>query len=427
MEKKKFTDDFLRFLSNSPTAFQATYQIKETLVNNGFILLKETDKWNLIKGNKYFIIRNDSSIIAFVMGEKIPTETGYKMIGAHTDSPSLKLKPDTEKKDKSYIKIGVEVYGGPIIHTWLDKELSIAGRVAVKTKQGIESKLFDYKKHIAIIPNAAIHMNRELNKGFEYNKQTHLPAILSISDKEIKNGLVKEIIAEKLDISIEDIYDYDLFLYDPTPARLVGHNDELIVSGRLDDLAMSHATLNALIEADAPESTIMGIFYDNEEIGSQTRQGANSSFLKDLLLRINCLFNGNMEDYAISIAKSFLISADMAHAYHPSYVEKHDPAYAPEINKGPVIKMSANFKYATTAETSAYFEDLCHKAEVPFQKMINKSDLPSGSTIGPMSSARLSIKTVDIGNAMWAMHSIRETGGIEDQVYIYKVFREFFQ
>ena len=246
------------------------------------------------------------------------------------------------------------------------------------------------------------------------------------TQKDTKN-VISNIISQNLDVKLSNIGDYDLFFYDVTPAVLIGKNEEMIVSGRLDNLAMCHAIYTALISVDKPESTIVGLFYDNEEIGSKTFQGADSSFLQDVLGRLNYVMEGNQEDYAIAISKSFLISADMAHALHPNYTDKYDSDYAPLINGGPVIKINGNYRYTTTAESGNYFIQLCEKVNVPYQKFMVRSDMPCGSTIGPMSSAKMGIKAVDVGNPIWAMHSIRETGGIKDHYYMTKVFEEFYK
>lgn len=419
--------DLFDFLDHSPTSYQAAEQIKIRLDACGFKCLSEKETWHLVPGKKYYVSRNQSSIIAFVVGKKPVSETGFHLIGAHTDSPSLKLKAKSEKKIKSYVRIGVEVYGGPIISTWIDRDLSIAGRVMVWDNNQFESVLVDFRKPMAIIPNAAIHLNRDINSGFEYNKQNHLPVLIHVSEKEDTKNVMINMVAEHLAIKPEQIGDYDLFLYDATPAQFLGKDEEFFSSGRLDDLAMCHSILTAITDISSQEATSVGIFYDNEEIGSQTQMGAASSFLSNILDRIVLSQDTKKEAIAVSLANSFFISADMAHALHPNYMEKHDEAYAPLMNGGPVIKMNANFRYATTAETSAYFEQLCIKAKVPCQKFLSRSDMPCGSTIGPTVSSSLSIPAVDVGNPMLAMHSIRETAGIKDHISMIKVFREFYK
>lgn len=416
-----------QFIDASPTAFHAAKNIEDELCKTGFIALDETQRWKLEPGKGYFVSRNETAVIAFIVGGKKPCDSGFRLIGAHTDSPSLKIKPASESISNYYVKVGVEVYGGPIVSTWLDRELGIAGRVFVRAGNKTITKLFDSKAPVAIIPNAAIHMNRDINKGFEYNRQTHLPALLSISETTPEDGALNAYLADQLSVPAKDIVDYELYLYEHTPACITGIKGDFITAGRLDDLAMSHGILTALCTTHAPEATVVGTFFDNEEIGSQTLHGADSQFLRDTLERVNLVSGGNNEDLYRAYASSFMISADMAHALHPNYSDKHDSAYAPIINKGPVIKANANYRYATTAASSIMFEELCEKAGVPCQKLIPRSDSTPGSTIGPMTSARMGIPTVDVGNPMWAMHSIRETAGVKDHAMMTEVFITFFK
>ncbi len=419
---KELAVDLKSFLDKSPTAFQATEVIVKELLDNGFVKLSEGDKWKLKAGGKYFVIRNNSAVIAFINGTASPAETGFKISGAHTDSPALKVKVGSEAKYKNYHKVFVEVYGGPIVNTWFDRELSLAGRVTYLADNQVESTNIFIDRPIGIIPNLAIHLNRTVNKGLEINKQNELPVLLGTSEKE---SFLEALIASECKIDASDILDYDLFFIPFEKTLIYGIDDDLISSGRLDDLAMCHAILRALLATKDNKATVVATFYDNEEIGSQTLQGANSSFLEMILNRINFSWDGNLEDYARAIDKSFQISADQAHAVHPNYASKHDSNYAPELNKGPVVKFSANYRYATNSESSAFFMSICKKLDIPCQKMINRSDIPSGSTIGPVSSATTSIKTVDIGNPMFAMHSTRETMGTLDQYYVTEVLKEF--
>jgi len=419
---KKLANDLKVFLDQSPTAFQATDVIVDRLLNNGFTQLSESEKWDLKPNGKYFVVRNSSAVIAFINGSSVPAETGFKITGAHTDSPALKVKVGSETKYKGYHRVFVEVYGGPIVNTWLDRELSLAGRVTFLTNGKVQSTNLFIDRPVGIIPNLAIHLNRNVNKGLEINKQNELPVLLGTSDKD---SFLEDLIAKECGVNVEDVLDYDLFFIPYEKTMIYGIDEELISSGRLDDLAMCHAILTALIATKKNKSTIVATFYDNEEIGSQTLQGANSSFLEMILSRINHCLGGNAEDYACAINRSFQISADQAHAVHPNFASKHDNNYAPELNKGPVVKFSANYRYATNSETSAYFMSICKMLNIPYQKMINRSDIPSGSTIGPVSSATSSIRTVDIGNPMLAMHSTKETMGTLDQYYVTEVFKEF--
>ncbi len=420
----KHITDFLSFLDGANSRFTASEQITDRLAAAGFGEIAESDSFKLKKGGKYFIRRMDTAVIAFIVGSKNPAESGFKLAASHIDSPSLKLKTRSYKCDRGVCRMGVEVYGGPIVHTWIDRELSVSGRVIVRTPKGNESRVVDLKQPIAMIPNAAIHMNRDINKGFEYNKQTHLQAILSVGGKD-ENPLYA-MIAKALKIKAADIIADDLYLYDAAKAATIGTEGDMIACGRLDNLAMTHSILQGLLAASKPKHTAVGVFFDHEEIGSQTPQGAFSSLLSELLERICLALNCSREEYFRAIHASYLISADMAHAYHPSYAEKYDPDYSPRMNQGPVIKLNANHRYASTAESSQAFIQLCDTANVPYQSFLVRSDMPCGSTVGPVLAANLGIPTIDIGNPMWAMHSVRETCGIEDHLNLIKVLELFF-
>lgn len=421
----KCIQDLLNFLDDSPTSFQANTSIRQRLDEAGFEALDESKAFALKTGGKYYISRFDTAVIAFVTGSKPLFETGFNLAASHIDSPLLKLKGRSLKTDKGICRVGVEVYGGPIISGWLDRELSIAGRVIVKRGAGVYTPhLVDLKRPVAIIPNAAIHLNREINKNFEYNKQNHLQAILAINS--VAANPLLSALAEELQVSPEQIWDMDLFLYDPKPAALVGFGEELIVSGRLDNLAMTHAILSAILEVDAPESTAVAIFYDHEEIGSRTPQGALSSLLPEVLDRLALALGLSREEYYLALRKSYLISCDMAHAFHPNYPEKYDPDYVAVMNQGPVIKLNADFRYSSTADSSQRFIQICDEAGVPFQRFLVRSDMPCGSTVGPLVSAALGISALDIGNPMWAMHSIRETAGTKDHKALIKALKHYY-
>ncbi len=420
----KQINDFMHFLDAANSRFPASAEIADRLEKAGFAELKESAEFKLKKGGKYYIRRMDTAIIAFVMGSKPLNENGFAMASSHIDSPALKLKPESIKLDHEVCRVGVEVYGGPILHTWVDRELSISGRVIIKKGKGQEAITIDLKKPVAIIPNAAIHMNREINKGFEYNKQNHLQAILSVQKHE--GNPVRSLIAEHLKVKPEDILEMDLYLYDLQPSSLLGIEEDLIVSGRLDNLAMTHAILSGIITAKNPAQTSVAVFYDHEEVGSESPQGANSSLLTEVLERISLSQKGSREDFYRALRQSFMISADMAHAYHPAYAEKYDPDYSPLMNKGPVVKRNTNLRYASTSDSSLHFIQLCEEAKVQHQEFLVRSDMPCGSTVGPMVAALLGIPTVDIGNPIWAMHSVRETGGTQDHIDLIKVLKRYF-
>lgn len=429
--KIELAENLIDFIYESPSAFHAVKSIKEVLAKKEFIELNEGERWELEKGGKYYVVRNDSAIISFIVGNGIIAKKGFKIIGAHTDSPSFRIKPSPEiTAERNYVKLNTEVYGGPILNTWLDRPLSLAGRVAVKGKNLLypESALVNIKRPIMIIPNLAIHMNRAINKGVELNKQTDvLPLLGIINDTLEKDNLLVKTIAKEFNIKPEEILDFDLFLYEYDRGNIMGLNNEFVSSSRLDDLEMVHAGVIALSNSDATEATSILACFDNEEVGSSTKQGADSELLASTLERIVISFGGDREDYFRALYKSFMISADAAHAVHPNRGDKSDPTNRPIINKGPVIKISSNQKYTSDSNSIAVYEAICEKAKVPVQKFVNRSDEPGGSTIGPISSTHVGIRSVDIGTPLLAMHSVRELCGVDDHFYVKKSFEEFYR
>ncbi len=428
--EKEFAKDLIRFIDNSKSSFHAVVETKKYLTENGFNEVKLEEKWKLEKGGKYFTTKNNSALVAFVVGEKNLTETGFRLVGAHTDSPGFRIKPNPEiTADNRYLKLNTEVYGGAILNTWFDRPLSIAGRVSVKGENPLEPKemLVDLEKPMLIIPNLAIHMNREVNEGFKFNPQLHtLPILSMINDEFEKENYLVKLIAKDLGIDEKDILDFELYLYATEKGSLVGLNEEFISIGKLDDLAMVHAEMNALANAKNKNATNVAIAFDNEEVGSKTKQGAGSPFVKDILKRIALCEGLDEEEFLIALEKSFLISADLAHAKHPNFQEKSDPTNIPVINEGPAIKIAANQAYTTDSTSAAIYEGICAAANVPVQKFVNRSDLKGGSTIGPISSSQLPIRSVDIGGPILGMHSVRELGGVLDHHYVYKSFLEFY-
>lgn len=416
--------DLLSFLDESPTAFQASLGIVSRLEKAGFQALNETDGWSIKPGGKYYVRREDTAVLAFIVGSKSLLESGFQMAASHIDSPALKLKPATVKTESCVTRVGVEIYGGPILSTWIDRELGIAGRVTVKNGKGWKSLPVRIDRPVAVIPNAAIHLNREINDGFKYNKQTHLQAILA-TGSEAGDPLLSTIAAQ-LDVSLDSIRELELFFYDLAKATLGGTDESLIVSGRLDNLAMTHAILSAMLETEAPQATCLAAFFDHEEIGSGTQQGADSSLLQELIERISLTLGIGREEQFRALHRSFLISADMAHAFHPSYAEKYDRDYAPAMNQGPVVKINGNYRYTSTSDSILRFMELCEAAGIRAQKFMTRSDMPCGSTVGPVVSARLGIPAVDIGNPMWAMHSARETCGAKDHKALIKVLKQYY-
>lgn len=429
--EKVIAKELLDFLYDSPTAFHAVENISEILIKQGFKELKEEDKWKLKKEGKYFVKKNDSALIAFVVGEDAPQEKGFKIIGAHTDSPGFRIKPRPEMiAENAYLKLNTEVYGGPILATWFDRPLALAGRVTLKSDNPLYPKIefININRPILIIPSLAIHMNRNVNQGVEINKQKDvLPLMTMINDSLEKDNLLLQVISEELNLSKEEIIDFDLFPYEFEKGSLIGLKEEFISSARLDDLSMVHAGLKALTAVKSSKGTNVLACFDNEEVGSSTKQGADSELLASILERIVIALKGDREDYLRSLAKSFIISADLAHAVHPNYGEKHDPQLRPVINGGPVIKIAASQSYTTDAESSAAYEMICKKAGVPYQKFANRSDSRGGSTIGPINSTHLNIRSVDMGNPVLGMHSIRELGGVKDHYYCIKSFEEFYK
>lgn len=431
MEKElEYAEELIDFIYKSPSPFHAVATIKNMLQDNGFIELSEEDRWEVQKNGKYFVTRNDSALVAFVVGTGVIAKNGFKIIGAHTDSPTFRIKPNPEiVSEGSYLKLNTEVYGGPILNTWLDRPLSIAGRVTLKGKNILcpKTQLININRPILIIPNLAIHMNRNVNKGVELNKQVDMLPILGLINEsfEKENYLVKAV-ARELNVDAEDIIDFDLVLYEYNKGCIMGLNNEFVSSGRLDDLEMVHAGLTALTNSNVSEMTNVLVCFDNEEIGSSTKQGADSQFLSDILERIVLSFGGDREDFFRALNKSFIISSDSAHAVHPNKGEKADPTNRPHMNEGPVIKVNANQKYTSDSSSIAVYAEICKKAGVPLQKFVNRSDEAGGSTIGPISSTHLALKSVDIGTALLAMHSVRELCGVKDHFYVEKSFEEFY-
>ncbi|MBU3142470.1 M18 family aminopeptidase [Clostridium sp. CF012] len=427
----EFAKDLIDYIYDSPTAFHAVARVKEDLSKEGFVEIKQEEKWDLKKGGKYFVTKNDSALTAFVVGKGEIEKNGFKIIGAHTDSPSFRIKPAPEMVvDNTYVRLNTEVYGGPILNTWMDRPLAVAGRVTLRSDNILfpETRLVNINKPIMIIPNVAIHMNREINAGIELNKQKDTLPLLSMVSTELeKNNYLMSAVASELSVEIKQIVDFDLFLYEYEKGSIIGLNNEFISSSRLDDLAMVHAGIRALTRTNPAEATNVMVCFDNEEVGSSTKQGADSNMLIDILERITISQGKSREDFLRAISKSFIISADNAHAVHPNSPEKHDPTNKPYINKGPVIKISASQSYTTDSNSDAVYELICEKAGVPVQKFVNRSDARGGSTIGPISSTHLNIRSVDMGNPTLAMHSIRELGGVMDHTYVTRSFEEFYK
>ena len=416
------TEKLLDFIEKSPTAFQAVDEMQKRLTENGFEVLSEKEYWNLVPGGKYLVTRNNSALIAFCIPEK--ESRVFHIMASHSDSPSFKIKENPEiKVDNSYVKLNVEKYGGMLMAPWFDRPLSVAGRVIIRRNGGLKEKLINIKRDLVMIPNLAIHMNREANNGVSYNPQKDLQPLFAVGNTD---RTLLEIIAEQTGVKKEDIISHDLFLYNRMPGTVWGADREFVSSARLDDLQCAFASMEGLLRAQNHESIAVHCVMDNEEVGSGTKQGAASTFLKDTLLRINMGLGRTYEEYLMTLAGSFMVSADNAHALHPNYTDKTDPTNHPVLNKGIVIKFNANQKYCTDAVSAAIFKELCTKAGVPYQTFVNRSDIAGGSTLGNISNTQVPMNTVDIGLPQLAMHSPYETAGVKDTEYLVRAAEELF-
>lgn len=429
MTSQEFALDLIDFLHEGSTAYQAVDLMAKELEEAGYREIKGEEAWTLQEGDKVYYVKNGSAIFALDIAQG-GYQQGFKLIGSHSDSPSFRIKPNAVMAAEGFLKLNTEVYGGPILNTWFDRPLSVAGRVAVKGQDAMnpELKNVDLKKPIVYIANPAIHMNRDVNKGIELNKQTQVLPILCLdpeAEESKSEDLFMELVAKELGVSSQDILDYELYLYETAKGELVGLNQEFISSKRMDNLAMAHASLRALLETEGTGIRVMAV-YDNEEIGSRTKQGAGAPTLAHLMERVVYALGGDRNAYLESLDKSFLISADLAHAVHPNWPEYGDPTNRPRFEQGPAIKIAANQSYTSDAQSTAVFKSLCQEAGVPCQLFVNRSDKSGGSTIGPISSSQLPIKSVDIGTPLLGMHSIREMGSVKDHDFVYQAFKVFY-
>ena len=425
----------LSFLDASPVNFLAVKNIADMLEAGGFRRLDPCQPLGAVKaGDRLFVTKNDSSIYAFRIGSQPLAEAGFHMICAHSDSPTFRIKPNAEMLcEGGLVKLNTEVYGGPIMSTWFDRPLTLAGRVIVRSQDVMrpDTMLLHIKRPLLQISNLAIHFNRQVNDGVKLSRQKDvLPLLGQITSQLEAGNLLLNVILEELGkqrpVSREDILDFDLYLADTTPACTFGVHNEFISAGRLDDLSMCFAGLEAILAAaDSDTTQVLGIF-DNEETGSQTKQGAGSPFLSYMLRRIALAQSGTEEAYYQAVERAFMISADNAHAWHPNYPEKYDPTNHPMLGGGPVIKFNAAQKYASDAASAAVFAGICAKAGVPCQRFVNHSDVAGGSTLGNILASSIPLRGVDMGNAILAMHSCRETGSVRDHEYCVKVFTEFY-
>ena len=430
MSAQQQVQHLLDFIDASPSPWHVIKSVEAQLASFNFKKLDETLSWSLESGGRYYVVRDESSVIIFVLGQKPLVETGFKMIGAHTDSPGLRVKPNAATGVDGLLRLGVEIYGGPILATFTDRDLSLAGRVNYKdTNNNIVSALINFDRPLLRLPNLAIHMNRMVNEdGLKLHKQNELPLILSALAQEcLPQTYFSELLQEQSACEAERILSWDLAVYDTQKGAFWGAENEFYANSQLDNLASCHAALQGLLDDTVleNEATLVCAFFDHEEIGSESNKGADGSFLGDVLKRISLVTEKNKEDFTRALAKSFMVSADMAHAYQPNFPLAYDPDHKVFVNKGPVIKVNANQRYSTESVSQAMFVDWCEQAGVPYQKYSHRSDLACGSTIGPITSARLGIRSVDVGNPVWAMHSIRESAGVLDHGYMIKVLKKF--
>lgn len=424
MNNIETSKELLEFIRKSSSMFHTVDTVKSYLDRENFVELKEGESWNIEKGKNYYTTRNDSSILAFKVGKNI-SDYHYQLVASHSDSPTFKVKSVAELEGPGdYIKLNVEVYGGPIDWTWLDKPLTLAGRVLVEENNEIVSKLLYIDKDILIIPDVAIHMNREVNSGYKFNRQVDLLPLFTAG--AMKKGDYNKMIAEELGVKESQIISKDLFLVNRQEGKVWGYKDEFVSSPKLDDLECAFASLKAFTAASNDVAVNVYACFDNEEVGSNTKQGAMSTFLKDTLRRINSALGYSEEDYLKAVAKSFLVSADNAHAVHPNHPELTDDGNKAFMNKGIVIKEAANQKYTSDAFSQAVFKKICALAEVPVQHFANRSNMQGGSTLGNLSNTQVSLHAVDIGLPQLAMHSNYETAGVMDVEYMIKALTKYY-
>lgn len=429
-EAAKFAEELIDFIHGSPSEFHVVENAVKIFEKNGFSRLDHSGQWDIVRGGRYFTTTNGSSFTAFIVGTAELEEEGFHILEAHTDSPTIKVKPQPEMVvDDYYLKLNTEVYGSPILNTWLDRPLTLAGRVSLRGDDPFypRDRLVHFNKPLLCIPNLSIHHNKEVNTGVALNNQKDMLPIAGIIGETFeKDGYLWGLLSEEVGVDATDILDVELSMSEFDRGCVLGLNDELISSTKLDNLCLLHAGVRALVDRDAGGSTAVFCCFDNEEVGNRTRQGADSPMLSNILERISLGLGKNRNDYFRAVSRSFMISADMSHALHPNSPEKSDPVVKAKINGGPVIKFSGTQKFTTDSNSAAVFKAICEKAEVPYQYYANRSDSPGGSSAGPASTTQLDIRSVDVGLPIFAMHSIRELGGVSDNLFILKTFQQFF-
>ena len=424
MNESEFNNGLLEFLADSPTPFHAVKQLKQLLTAQGFEQLAEDSSWSLKPGGRYFVVRNGSSIVAIRTGPVHPTDGGLRLIGTHTDSPCLKIKPVPEISRQGFLQLSVEIYGGVLLSPWFDRDLSLAGRVTCRMENGeINSLLTDFRRPVATVPSLAIHLNRDVHKNRTINPQKEVVLLVSSGDgdsRSFRQLLLDQIQHEHANIPVAEVLDYEINCYDVQPPAVIGLNDDFIAASRLDNLLSCYAACRSIIDASG-ETTAVMVCNDHEEVGSLSASGAQGPFLRSTLERL-C---GNSETMNRVMDLSMLLSVDNAHAVHPNYEDKHDPQHRPCLNGGPVIKYNANQRYATNSESAALFRNLCQTLDIPVQQIAMRSDMACGSTIGPITAAELGVATVDIGSPQLAMHSVRELTGRNDPTLLYRALKGF--
>lgn len=432
MTPRQQIQNLLSFIDNSPSPWHVVDTIESLLKPFQFTKLDETARWQLEPGGRYYVVRDDSSIILFVLGTKPLVESGFKIVGAHTDSPGLRIKPNASNSKEGFARLNVEIYGSPILATFTDRDLSLAGRVCFKNDQGeIASQLIKFDSPLLRLPNLPIHMNRNVNEdGLKLHKQNELPLILSaLAEPQLPADYFFSLLQQQLGIGNARILSWDLAAYDTQKGVIWGAEEEFFSNSQLDNLASCHAALQALLDEVVlgdNDNTLVCAFFDHEEIGSESKLGADGSFLPDVLMRIAAPAQTDQQDFARIMALSFLVSADMAHGFHPNFPNAYDNEHKVMLNKGPAIKVNVNHRYSSESISEAMFINWCDQANVPYQRYSHRCDLPCGSTIGPITSAKLGIRSIDVGNPMWAMHSIRESGGVLDHDYLTRALKAFF-
>lgn len=428
---KKFAENMLDFIYESPTQFNAVEVSAETLEKNGFEKLNPKENWKLEVGKKYYTTKNSSALVAFKVNSDEVEKEGFRIIGSHTDSPGFRIKPNAEMEScGAYLKLNTEGYGGMILSTWLDRPLAMAGRVFLRGENPFKpvEKIVNINKPVCIIPNLAIHMNRSINDGYKYNKQTDmLPLVGLINEQLEKDNYMVKLLAYELNVEIEEIIDFDIFLYEYEKGCFTGANEEFISTGRLDNLSMYYSSVEALLDSDSKSGISIAVGFDNEEVGSSTKQGADSNMLLNILERICISLGKDRQQFFEAIENSFIISSDLAHAVHPNVNGMADPTNRPVMGKGPVIKVHAGQAYTSDGYSISVYKEICRECGVEYQEFVNKSDQRGGSTIGPISSTHIDIPSVDIGAPILSMHSIRELGCSEDFYNTYKTFVKFYE